>query len=157
MWTRKEGWNHRNYTHTCSDWQRYVKCGKSHALCRRQLATCLHFRQLRPASYRARPPLWSNGRSSCLQIHRSGFDSRRYQIFWEVMALERGPLSLEKKSSDSGLRNREYGRRDKLCWPHKTLYQRKLTLHFTDNLQSLGRYSSDATKGHGVLFVCLFV
>jgi hypothetical protein len=24
----------------------------------------------------------------------SGFDSRRYQIFWEVVGLERGPLSL---------------------------------------------------------------
>jgi hypothetical protein len=32
--------------------------------------------------------------SSWLQIHRSGFDSRRYQIFWEVVDLERGPLSL---------------------------------------------------------------
>jgi hypothetical protein len=25
-----------------------------------------------------------------------GFDSRRYQIFWEVVGLERGPLSLLK-------------------------------------------------------------
>jgi hypothetical protein len=33
-----------------------------------------------------RPPLWSSGQSSWLQILRSGFDSRRYQIFWE-----RGP------------------------------------------------------------------
>jgi hypothetical protein len=31
---------------------------------------------------------------SWLQIHRSGFDSRRYQIFWEVVGLERGPLDL---------------------------------------------------------------
>jgi hypothetical protein len=43
----------------------------------------------------------------------SGFDSRRYQIFWEVVGLERGPLSLmriieellEWKSSGSGLEN----------------------------------------------------
>jgi hypothetical protein len=43
-----------------------------------------------------------------------GFDSRRYQIFWEVVGLERGPLSfvsiieelLEWKSSGSGLENR---------------------------------------------------
>jgi hypothetical protein len=43
-----------------------------------------------------------------------GFDSRRYQIFWEVVGLERGPLSLvriieellEWKSSSSGLENR---------------------------------------------------
>jgi hypothetical protein len=26
--------------------------------------------------------------------YRSRFDSRRYQIFWEVVSLERGPLSL---------------------------------------------------------------
>jgi hypothetical protein len=39
-----------------------------------------------------------------------GFDSRRYQIFWEVVSMERGPLSLvsiiellERKSSGSGL------------------------------------------------------
>jgi hypothetical protein len=36
-----------------------------------------------------RPPLWSSGQSSWLQIQRSGFDSRRYQIFWEVVGLER--------------------------------------------------------------------
>jgi hypothetical protein len=29
-----------------------------------------------------------------LQIQGSGFDSRRYHIFWEVVGLERGPLSL---------------------------------------------------------------
>jgi hypothetical protein len=34
------------------------------------------------------------GQSSWLQIQRSGFDSRRYQILWEVVGLERGPLSL---------------------------------------------------------------
>jgi hypothetical protein len=40
------------------------------------------------------PLLWSSGQSSWLQIQRSGFDSQRYQIFWEVVRLERGPLSL---------------------------------------------------------------
>jgi hypothetical protein len=40
------------------------------------------------------PPLWSSGQSSWLQIQRSGFDSRPYEIFWEVVGLERGPLSL---------------------------------------------------------------
>jgi hypothetical protein len=42
-----------------------------------------------------------------------GFDSRPYQIFWEVVGLERGPLSLvsiivellEWNSSGSGLEN----------------------------------------------------
>jgi hypothetical protein len=33
-------------------------------------------------------------KSSWLQIQRSGFDSRSYQIFWKVVDLERGPLSL---------------------------------------------------------------
>jgi hypothetical protein len=41
-----------------------------------------------------RPPLWSIGQSSWLQIQRSGFDLWRYQIFWEVVGLKRGPLSL---------------------------------------------------------------
>jgi hypothetical protein len=40
------------------------------------------------------PPLWSGGQSSWLQIERSQFHSRRYQIFWQVVGLERGPLSL---------------------------------------------------------------
>jgi hypothetical protein len=39
-----------------------------------------------------RPPLWSSGQSSWLQIRRPGFDSRHYQK--KVMDLERGPLSL---------------------------------------------------------------
>jgi hypothetical protein len=33
-------------------------------------------------------------KSSWLQIQMSRFDSRRYQIFWEVEGLEWGPLSL---------------------------------------------------------------
>jgi hypothetical protein len=40
------------------------------------------------------PPLWSSSQSSWPQIQKSGFDSRRYQIFWEVVGLERGPLNL---------------------------------------------------------------
>jgi hypothetical protein len=40
-----------------------------------------------------RPPLWSSGQSSWLQIRRPGFDSRHYQKKKEV-GLERGPLSL---------------------------------------------------------------
>jgi hypothetical protein len=71
------------------------------------------------------PPLWSSGQSSWLQIQRPRFDSRRYQIFWKVVGLERGPFSLMstieevlgRKSSGSGLENREYGRGDPLRWP----------------------------------------
>jgi hypothetical protein len=40
-----------------------------------------------------RPPLWSSGQSSWLQIRRPGFDSRHYQKKI-VVDLERGPLSL---------------------------------------------------------------
>jgi hypothetical protein len=67
---------------------------------------------------------------------RSGFDSQSYQIFWEVVGLERGPLSLVSKieellgrnSSGSDLENREYSRRDPSHWPHDTLYRQKLAL-----------------------------
>jgi hypothetical protein len=38
--------------------------------------------------------LWYSGQSSWLQIQRSGFDSRCYQIFRGVVGLERVPLSL---------------------------------------------------------------
>jgi hypothetical protein len=41
-----------------------------------------------------RPPLWSSGESSWLQIQRSGFNFRSYKIFIEVVGLERGQLSL---------------------------------------------------------------
>jgi hypothetical protein len=81
-------------------------------------------------------PLWSSGQSSWLQIQRSGFDPRRYQIFWEVVGLERGPLSLVsivdellgRKSSGFGLEIREYGRREPSRWPRDTLYPQKLAL-----------------------------
>jgi hypothetical protein len=67
------------------------------------------------------PPLWSSGQSS-------GFNSR--------VGLERGPLSfvstieelLEKKSSGSGLENREYGHKDSPRWPLDTLYSHKWAL-----------------------------
>jgi hypothetical protein len=84
----------------------------------------------------SRPPLWSSSESSWLQIQGSVFDSRRYQIFWEVVGLEPGPLSLGstteellgRKSSGSGLENREYGRGDSSRWPRGTLYRQKLAL-----------------------------
>jgi hypothetical protein len=65
-----------------------------------------------------------------------GFESRCYQIFWEVVGLERGPLSLVstteellvRNSSGSGLENRKYRRGDPLRWARDTLYQQKLAL-----------------------------
>jgi hypothetical protein len=86
--------------------------------------------------YHEGPPLWSSIQTSCLQIQRSGFDSRRYQIFWEAVGLKRGPLSLvsrteellRRRSSGSALEIREYGRRDPSRWPRGTIYTRKLAL-----------------------------
>jgi hypothetical protein len=62
-----------------------------------------------------------------------GFDSRRYQIFWKVVGLERGSLSLvgiteellEWKISGSGQENRINDRGDPLRWPRDTLYPQK--------------------------------
>jgi hypothetical protein len=70
-----------------------------------------------------------------------GFNSRCYQILWEVVGLERGPLSLVSKieellgrntcTSGSGLENREYGRGDPLRWSRNTLYQQKFAKLWT--------------------------
>jgi hypothetical protein len=100
----------------------------------------------------SRPPLWSNGQCSWLQIQRSGFDSQRYQIFWEVV----GPLSLvstteellERKSSGSCLASQEYGHRDPSRWPRGTLYPQKNCTNFAVKWWSLGRYSSLADSGY---------
>jgi hypothetical protein len=75
------------------------------------------------------PRLYSSGQGSWLQIQRPGFDSRRFQIFWEVVGLEQDPLSLvstpeeltERKSSGSCLENRDYCRKDPSQWPRGTL------------------------------------
>jgi hypothetical protein len=83
-----------------------------------------------------RPLLWSSGQSSRPQLLRPVFDSRHFQISWDVVGLERGPLSLvsttedllERKSSGSGLESREYGRREPSHWPRGTLYQQRLAL-----------------------------
>jgi hypothetical protein len=80
--------------------------------------------------------VWSSGQNSCLQIQRSGYDSRRYQILWVVVGLEWGQLSLvstteellERKNSGSGLENRDYGRMDLSRWQRGTLYLQKLAL-----------------------------
>jgi hypothetical protein len=87
-----------------------------------------------------------------------GFDSRRYQIFWEVVGLEWGPLSLvriieellEWKSSDSGQENRINDRGDPLRWPRDTLYPKKLALTSpTSGGRSVGIVRL-RTKGQGV-------
>jgi hypothetical protein len=65
-----------------------------------------------------------------------GFDSRRYQVFWEVVGLERSPPSLVstteellgRKGSSSSLENWDYGSRDPSRWPRGTLNPQKLAL-----------------------------
>jgi hypothetical protein len=94
-------------------------------------------RAVRVSGYRSRGP---------------GFDSRRFQVFWEAVGLERGPLGLVsvtgellgRNSSGSGQENREYDRGDPLRWPRNTLYPRRL----------LGRRSSLADQSHGVYWSC---
>jgi hypothetical protein len=61
------------------------------------------------------------------------FDSRLYQIFWEVVGLERSPLSLVntieellERNSGSGLENHDYVSRDPQRWPRDTVYPQKV-------------------------------
>jgi hypothetical protein len=67
--------------------------------------------------------------------------------FWEVVGLELGPFNLvstteelfERKSSDSGLENREYGCRDQSRLPRGTLPPQKLALTWpTRGCRSVG-------------------
>jgi hypothetical protein len=91
---------------------------------------CLHTLTL---LYISRPSLWSSGQSSWLRIQRSGFDSRHYQVFWEVVGQERDPLSLMstneelfgRKNSGYGLENRNYDCRVPQSWPRNIPSNRK--------------------------------
>jgi hypothetical protein len=110
------------------------------------------------------PPPWSSVQSSWLQIQRSGFDSRRYQMFWEVVGLERGPLSLVstieelfgRKSSGSGLESRKYGFKDPSRWPRDTFYPQKFALTSpTSGGRSVGIVRS-GTQGTKISFFFFF-
>jgi hypothetical protein len=58
-----------------------------------------------------------------------GLDSRRYQIFWEVVGLERGPLSLVSITEELLEWKTEInGRGYPLRWPRDTLYPQKLAI-----------------------------
>jgi hypothetical protein len=112
--------------------------------------TCFSLATLHTLIEDLRPPLWSDGQSSWLQIQRSGFGSRLYQIFREVVGLERGPLSLVstieellgRKGSGSGLESRKYGRRDPSRRPRDTLPSAKVSTNFSNKRRSFGRYRS---------------
>jgi hypothetical protein len=105
----------------------------------------------------SRPPLWTSGQVSWLQIQRLGFDSRHYQVFWEVVDLERGPLSpvstneelFERKSSGSGLEKRKYGSRDPPLWLRDIPLTAKMSTNFPD------KRCSPADWRHGVLSLLL--
>jgi hypothetical protein len=92
--------------------------------------------------------LWSSGQDSWLQIHRSGFDSWHYQIFWEVVGLERGPLNLvgtsedllERNSSSSSLENRDYSHTDLPRWPRNTPLSTIVGTNVAYKQRSLGQY-----------------
>jgi hypothetical protein len=65
-----------------------------------------------------------------------GFDSRHYQILWEVVDLERGPISLVStiedllgsKGSGSGQESLDYDRRDPVRWLRDTFFPQNLAL-----------------------------
>jgi hypothetical protein len=65
-----------------------------------------------------------------------GFESRRHQIFWEIVGLERGPLSLmritegllERITAAPVWKTEINSRGDSLRWPRDTFYPLKLAL-----------------------------
>jgi hypothetical protein len=68
-------------------WRHVVEAWKwKHSVCTKQ--------NFLPDYMVSRPPLWSRGESSWLQIQMSGFYSWHYEILWEVVGLEQSPLSL---------------------------------------------------------------
>jgi hypothetical protein len=107
-------------------------------------------------------PLRSSGQSFWPHIQRSGFDSLRYHIFWEIVSLERGPLRLvstikellERKSSCSGLEIRDYGRRGSAALT--TLHPAKFVTSLRrSDCCSFGKVHS-RTKSTELLIIILF-
>jgi hypothetical protein len=72
-----------------------------------------------------RPPLWSSGQSSWLQIRRPGLDSRHYQKK-KVVGLERGPLSLMSTTEELLDRN--------VAAPVKKIENTAVGIHHADHV-----------------------
>jgi hypothetical protein len=95
----------------------------------------------------------------------SGFDSRHYQIFWEVVGLELGPLNLvstteellERKGSGSGLESRDYSCREPPRWLLDISLSEKVDTNFDDKRLSFGQYSSLSRTKATELFFFLFL
>jgi hypothetical protein len=108
---------------------------------------CLCGLVVRVPGYRSRGPL---------------FHSRRYQTFWEVVSLERGPLILVgtteellgRKCSCSGLENLDYGCRDSPGRPRDIPLFANVGTNFADK-RSLSRYSSLSDYSHGVVIIVI--
>jgi hypothetical protein len=90
------------------------------------------------------------------------FDSRRYQIFWAVVGLERGPLSLvrineeflERKVAAPVQKTEIKGRGDSLRWPRDTLYPLKMALTSpTSGDPSVGIVLACGPKPRSMFFV----
>jgi hypothetical protein len=134
------------------DWWRDSRPRRPCACCSElQSAKASQWIVIKDCKCQIRPPLWSSGQNSRLQIRRPGFDSQSYHIFWEVVGLTQGPLSLVstteellgRKSSSSGLESREYGGRNPSRWPRGTLYPQKLALTSpTNGGRSVGIFRS---------------
>jgi hypothetical protein len=78
---------------------------------------------------------WSE-RVSGYRSRGPGFDPRRFQIFWEPVGLEWGPLSLVRTTEEliginigaPDKKTETNDRGETLRWPRNTLYQQKLAL-----------------------------